>query len=80
MRAPCLTFPPGWFDEALLGSFGRPFVAFAGVGVGTDAGGCRCFSPAPAVAVSIVTIPGGLGEEWWCTRYGKHTCVRVPRD
>ena len=78
MRAPCLTFPPGWFDEALLGSFGRPFVAVAGVG--TDAGGCRCFSPAPAVAVSIVTIPSGLRGELGCTRCGRHTCVRVARD
>ena len=51
IKAPCLTFPPGWFDGLLAESLGRPFMCFSGVG--TDAGGCRCLSPASAVVVSI---------------------------
>lgn len=76
MKAPCLTFPPGWFEEALLGSLGRPFVCFAGVG--TDAGGCRCFSPAPAVVVSILTVHCEVEERATVHEvYGAHGSARA---
>jgi hypothetical protein len=58
MKAPCLTFPPGWFEDLREDSLGRPFCCV--FPEGTDAGGCRCLSPASGV---VSMLGAGYGVE-----------------
>jgi hypothetical protein len=73
MKAPCLTFPPGWFEERREDSLGRPFCRVSCDG--TDAGGCRCLSPASGVASMLGVAYGVERTAGGTSAEGTDACV-----